>query len=415
MMNSLEENFISNIAERRKIIDDFCKASPMFGVVARKVKDRYLEDLNGHYLYDFGTQDYLGIGFDPKQVDAAIEATKKYGTVVAWCRLVATVDLFTMAEDKIAELIGTEASSIFASTTLLNHGVIPALMGDDGVMFLDKSAHATMYEGAKIARDSGSKLVSFPQNDNESLEKLLIEHQDAKKKLIITDGVYSMTGEYADLPSLDKLAKKYGAMLYVDDAHGFGVVGENPDEDHPYGYKGNGLVKYYGLDYDNILYVGCFSKAYGTFGAFVGCSKAMKSFLLSQATPHDLGGVGPASAMAALLAGLEINEQKGEGKRKVINELTQKAIAGLKDLGFEIETKTGFPIIYVKIKDSSHMIEMSKILYENHILLTLSPYPMVKKGEEGMRVTITTTNTTEEVDQLILAFEKVKDYLSLIK
>lgn len=411
----MDDIFISGMGEKRKIIDDFCKASPMFGVVARKVRDRYLEDLKGHYLYDFGTQDYLGIGFDHRQVEAAIDATRKYGTVVAWCRLVATVDLFTQAEDAIAKLVGTEASSIFASTTLLNHGVIPALMGNDGVMFLDKSAHATMYEGAKIARDSGANLVSFPQNDIATLEKLLIEHKDVKKKLIITDGVYSMTGEYADLPALDKLAKKYDAMLYVDDAHGFGVVGENPDAEHPYGYKGNGLVKYFGLNYDNILYVGCFSKAYGTFGAFVACSNEMKEFFLSQATPHDLGGVGPASAMAALLAGLTINEEEGEDKRLRMSELTQKTMRGLRDLGFIVENKTGFPIIYVKMEQSDQMVEISKILYENHILLTLSPYPMVKKGEEGLRVTLTCTNTDEEVDQLISAFKIVKEYLSLPK
>jgi len=411
MNTPVEEIFISGMGEKRKIIDDFCKASPMYGVVARKVKDRYLEDLSGHYLYDFATQDYLGIGFDPKQVGAAVEATRKYGTVVAWCRLVATVDLFTRAEDEVAQLVGAEASSIFASTTLLNHGVIPALMGGEGVMFLDKSAHATMYEGAKIARDSGSLLVSFPQNDIESLEKLLIEHKDTKKKLIITDGVYSMTGDYADLPSLDRLAKKYNTLLYVDDAHGFGVVGENPDAGHPYGHKGNGLVRYFGLNYDNILYVGCFSKSYGTFGAFAACSHKMKQFLLSQATPHDLGGAGPASAMAALLTGLEINRQRGEDKRRQIARLTQTAIDGLVSLGYTVENKTGFPIIYVKAENPDSMIEVSKILYQNHILLTLSPYPMVKKSEEGYRVTVTCTNTEAEVAQLIEAFKIAKKLL----
>ena len=115
--------------------------------------------------------------------------------------------------------------------------------------------------------------------------------------------------------------------------------------------------------------------------------------------------------MAALLAGLEINEERGEEKRKRINELTQKAIKGLSDLGYTVENKTGFPIIYVKMEKSEHMVAMSKILYDNHILLTLSPYPMVKKGEEGMRVTVTCTNTEEEIDQLILAFKKARDFL----
>ncbi|MBP9781860.1 aminotransferase class I/II-fold pyridoxal phosphate-dependent enzyme, partial [Candidatus Woesebacteria bacterium] len=273
-MPTLVENFTTNnISNTRKLIADFCAQSPMFNVVATKVNKRHIELADGYWLGDFGTQDYLSLDFEPDVINSVIDATQKYGTVVAWCRLVATVNLFTQAEKEVAELVGAEAANIFASTTLLNHGVIPALLGKDGVMFLDKAGHATLYEGAKIARDSGATLVSFPQDDFTALEKLLIEHQDNPKKLIVTDGVYSMTGEYANLPVLDALAKKYNALLYVDDAHGFGVVGEDPSSEFPYGHKGNGLVKYYGLNYDNIVYVGCFSKAYGSYGAFIASSK----------------------------------------------------------------------------------------------------------------------------------------------
>lgn len=412
MPNNIDNLFITDLPERRKAIDEFCRQSPMFNVVAKIVKDRYIVDIKDNWLYDFSTQDYLGLTFEEEQVNAAIEATKKYGTVVYWCRIIATVDLFTKAEQKIADLVGSEASSIFASTTLLNHGVIPALMGGEGVMFLDKSAHATMYEGCKLARDSGSKLVSFPQEDLAELERLLQENKDMKKKLILVDGVYSMTGDYANLTELDKLAKRYNAMVFVDDAHGFGVIGENPDKDHPYGFKGNGLVKYFGLGYENILYVGCFSKAYGTFGAFIACSKKMQEFILSQATPHDLGGAGPASAIAALLAGLDINKVRGDEKRTTMSLLTKKAINGLRNLGFDITNKTGFPIIYVKIGDSKNILEISKILYDNHILITPSPYPMVKHGEEGLRITITSTNTEKEIEQLLLAFKEVTNYLN---
>lgn len=411
-MSHIQDLFVEgNLNEKRKLMADICAQSPMFDVVARKVKKRYLEDMNGHWLADFGTQDYLGFDFDPKVVDAAVDATKKYGTVVAWCRLVVTVDLFEEAERKVAELCGAEAASIFASTTLLNYGVIPALAGNDGVIFLDKGAHATLYEGAKIARDSGAILVSFAQDDFEGLEELLEKYKDVQKKLIITDGVYSMTGEYANLPEFDRLAKKYGALVYVDDAHGFGVVGENPSAEFPYGHKGNGLLKYFGLDYENMVYIGCFSKAYGSFGSFIACSKKLRDFLLSQATPHDLGGAGPASAMAAVLAGFEINEEKGDEIRTEIHRLTKKALKGIRDLGYRVDNETEFPILSVHLGSSEHMIEASKILYENHILLTLAPYPSVRKGEKSFRTTITVTNTEGEIDQLIEAFAELKKFL----
>lgn len=410
MDNVLEKIFIdSNLNIQRKTIHDICKNSPMFDCCAKSLHKRKLVDQKNHVLYDFATQDYLGFDFDERVIDAAIKATKDYGTVVAWCRLVATVELFNQTEQQIANLVGSEACSIFASTTLLNHGVIPALLGKDGVMFLDKSGHMTMYEAAKIARDSGSKLLSFPSNNMEELEKLLIEYKNCKKKLICVDGVNSMTGEYADLKNLDRLAKKYNALLYVDDAHGFGVIGENPSKEYPYGHKGNGLVKYFGLNYDNIVYIGCFSKAYGSFGSFIACSKNLRKFLISQATPHDLGGAGPASAMAAVLAGLKINETEGEKIRANIYKLTQKTINGLHALGFETYNTTQFPIVSVKLINSEKIVEISKVLYQNHVLLTLAPYPMVKKGNEALRITVTSTNTEEEIEQLLKAFAELKN------
>jgi 8-amino-7-oxononanoate synthase len=411
-MKDVQSLFVdNNLSDQRKLIAEICKHSPMFDVVTRRVNKRSLEDRNGHYLADFATQSYLGLDFDDAVIESAVKATREFGTVLAWCRLVATIDKFTEVEEKVAQLVGAEACSVFASTTLLNHGVIPALAGKDAVIFLDKTAHATMYEGSKMARDSGSTLVSFPTNDFEALEKLLQKYDEVQKKLILTDGVNSMTGDYANLPEFDRLARRYNALVFVDDAHGFGVVGENPSKEAPYGYKGNGLINYFGLNYDNMVYVGCFSKAYGSFGSFIACSQKLRDFLLSQATPHDLGGAGPASSIVAVLKGLEINEQKGDEKRQRMFELTKMAVDGLKSLGYVAESKTGFPIISVWLGRSDHIIEISKLLYDHHILLTLAPYPMVRKGDEALRITLTCTNTEEEVKQLIIAFSKLKDYL----
>jgi 8-amino-7-oxononanoate synthase len=348
---------------------------------------------------------------DPEIIAASKQGLDEYGTLQPWCRLVTVVDNMNQVEEKLAELLGTEAVNIFASTTLLSHGTIPALLGRDGILLLDKSAHATMYEGGKIARDNGSKLVSFRSGDLETLENLLKEHRHIRKKLIAVDGVYSMTGDFADLPKLQELAKAYEALLYIDDAHGFGVIGENPSPDHPFGQRGNGLVRYYGLTYDNILYVGSLAKAFGSMASFIACSKAMREFLLSQSTPHDLGHSARADAMMAALAAIRISAERGDALRDALYQKTRRVIDTLRELGFSVGSTTGFPIINVWLGNSEIMIEASKVLYDNHIILTLAPYPMVTRGNESFRITVTVNNTDEEIEQLIMAFTRLKEFL----
>jgi 8-amino-7-oxononanoate synthase len=214
------------------------------------------------------------------------------------------------------------------------------------------------------------------------------------------------------MPKLVEIAKKHDAVIYVDDAHGFGVVGENPDEAHPLGYKGNGIVKHYGLGYDNIVYVGGCSKAYSSLAAFVACSTEMKIFLQAFATPYDLSGPCPTASLATLYKGLEINEKRGEAYRSKLWNLTKKAIDGLRNLGFTVINKTGFPIASVVIGNTEDLIETGNILFGEGILVTVAPYPMVKQGQEAHRLTFTSANTEGEIDQLLNAFGKVKQYLN---
>jgi 8-amino-7-oxononanoate synthase len=295
--------------------------------------------------------------------------------------------------------------------TLIHLGVIPSLVGSDGVMLLDKSAHMTMYEAAKGARDSGATLKSFRHGDFDTLESLLNEFKSNPKKLILVDGTYSMTGNYADMPKLSKLARQYDAILYVDDAHGWGVVGERPDEELPYGYRGNGVVRHFDASYENVLYIGGLSKAYSSLAAFVSCDKNLKSFFKAYATPYDLSGPCPTASLQSLITGLAVNEASGDDLRKRLYKLSERTIAGLRDLGFSIDNNTNFPIVSVWIGDSDNLIAASKILWDSGILITLAPYPMVRRGEEMLRITVTAANDGEEVEQLIAAFSKVRDYL----
>ncbi|HYD18539.1 MAG TPA: pyridoxal phosphate-dependent aminotransferase family protein [Patescibacteria group bacterium] len=408
-MNTEDKMIEANEKEnRRALIRQMFKRMKQYNVSALEIKGRQIRVGDTHWVTDFASCNYLGFDLDPAihvNVDDEIE---KWGVHPSWCRLVASPQIYTDLEDRLARLVGTEATLILPTVTLISIGIIPALVGKTGVMFLDKSGHETMYEGCKIARDSGATLKSFRQGDFDTLEKLLAEHKDNPRKMILVDGVYSMTGDYADIKTLQSLAKKYDAILYIDDAHGFGVVGESPDENLPFGYKGNGIVKYAGCDYENIIYVGGCSKAYSSLAAFVACSRKMKTFLQAFATPYDLSGPCPTASLATLWKGLDVNEQRGDQYRKKLWELTHRGISGLRQLGFTVVNQSGFPIVSVKIGDTEKLIETANFMFDYGVMATICPYPMVTKGEEVHRLTFTAANSDEDVTRLLDTFAQIK-------
>jgi len=403
---TIEDKIIALNAEenRRGIIYQMVSAMPQYNVVATKIEGRKIWTSDVHWVYDFASCNYLGLDLDADMQQGVLEQINDWGVHPSWCRLVASPAIYREAEEKIASLIGTETCLILPTVTLISIGVLPALVGRGGTLFLDKSGHETMYEAAKIARDNGSYLESFKQNDLQTLEQLLQKHKDRVRKVILIDGVYSMSGDIAELPSLVALAKKYEAIIYIDDAHGFGVIGEQPTPEMPFGFRGKGVVKHFGLSYENILYVGGCSKAYSSLAAFVGCSHKMRTFLTAFATPYDLSGPCPTASLATLLSALRVNEIRGDPYRKTLWDLTQKTIQGLRKLGYVVYNTSGFPIVYVKIGDQKKLIQTAEFLFQNGILVTVCPYPMVRLGEEGHRITLTAANTDREIDHLLQCF-----------
>lgn len=401
----------ANLQGQRADIRTVLANSPLFDGQAMEIKRRKIR-FGDRWLADFASCNYLGFDLEDEIIESVEPALKKWGLHPSWCRLVASPSLYVQAEELLAELLGAPETLILPTVTLISMGVIPALMGKDGVMLLDKSAHMTMYEAAKMARDNGSVLRSFNHGNYDQLESLLIEYKDRSKKLVLVDGAYSLTGNYVDVPRLSALCATYDAIAYVDDAHGWGVTGEKPDDELPYGYKGNGIVRHFNGTYDNILYVGGLSKAYSSLAAFISCTANMKSFLKAYATPYDLSGPCPTASLQSVITGLAFNAHRGDNLRKRLYKLTKVVIDGLRHLGFHVENSTNFPIVPVWIGgEPKHLIEASKLLWENGVLLTLAPYPMVRKGEEKLRISVTAANDEEEVEQLLKAFSIVRDYL----
>jgi 8-amino-7-oxononanoate synthase len=410
-MSSFDAIINANLIGQRALISKVLHSSEMFDANALEIKQRMIR-FGDHWVADFASCNYLGFDLNEEIIASIEPALHKWGVHPSWCRLVASPSLYMQAEEQFADLIGAETTLILPTVTLISMGVIPALTGKDGVMFLDKSAHMTMYEAAKIARDSGSQLLSFTHNDLNQLEDGLKLHENNPKKVIMVDGAYSMTGNYMNVPVIVDLARKYNAIVYIDDAHGFGVVGENPDADLPYGYKGNGVVKHFKYDYDNILYVGGLSKAYSSLAAFISCDAKMKEYLKAYATPYDLSGPCPTASLQSILTGLQVNAKQGDALRLKLYQLSKRAIDGLRAMNFIIDNDTYYPIISVWIGDTEQLIQTAKILWENQILVTLAPYPMVKKGQEALRITVTAANTDAEVDLLLKAFQKVRVFLN---
>jgi len=411
-MNTEDKMIEANESEnRRALIRQMFRRMKQYNVMAKEIKGRQIRVGDTHWVTDFASCNYLGFDLDRDIGTDVNEEIDRWGVHPSWCRLVASPQIYDDLESRLAKLMGTEATLILPTVTLISIGIIPALMGKTGVMFLDKSGHETMYEGCKIARDSGATLKSFKQGDFAALETLLKEHKDNPRKLILVDGVYSMTGDYADIKALQSLSIKYDALLYIDDAHGFGVVGEKPDANNPFGYKGNGIVRHMGCDYENILYVGGCSKAYSSLAAFIACSGKMKTFLQAFSTPYDLSGPCPTASLATLWKGLDVNEKRGDAYRKKLWDLTNRGIKGLRALGFDVVNQSGFPIVSVKIGDTEKLIETANFMFDAGIMATICPYPMVIKGEEIHRLTFTAANTEEDVTKLLDVFGKIKKML----
>ena len=216
--------------------------------------------------------------------------------------------LYEEIEERLTELLGSEDSLVLPTITHIHMSVIP-LLAASGTIFLDARAHKTIYDGCQVAQARGAAVERFRFEDPDHLDELLSAERDPTR-LVCMDGVNSMTGNAPDLAAFAAVARRHGALLYVDDAHGFGVIGERaPDEPCPYGMRGNSVVRHSGETYDNVVLVGGFSKAYSSLLAFIACPTDVKDLLKVAAPPYLYSGPSPVASLATVLAGFDVNER----------------------------------------------------------------------------------------------------------
>jgi 8-amino-7-oxononanoate synthase len=222
--------------------------------------------------------------------------------------------------------------------------------------------------------------------------------------------VNSMTGNPPDLQAFAAVARRHGALLYIDDAHGFGVIGERTaDEPNPYGRRGNSIVRHAGESYDGIVLVGGFSKAYSSLLAFVACPTEVKRLIKVAAPPYLYSGPSPVASLATTLVGFDVNERRGDELRTRLHALTERTLDGLARLDVLTPNRSGFPVVEIPLRHHDRIDAVGRFLFERGVYVTLAAYPLVPRDEVGFRAQLTAANTVEEVDRLLAAVEELHD------
>jgi len=348
---------------------------------------------NKKYL-SFSSNNYLGLATHPKLKEAAIEAIKRFGCGAASSRLISgTMELHDQLEKRIALFEGKEAAILFPTGYTANVGTITALVDENDVIVMDRLNHASIIDAARLSK---AKLQVYPHCDAAKLEAVLKKCKKYRRKLVITDTVFSMDGDVAPLPRIVDVVKKHDAILMVDEAHATGILGEN----------GRGASEYFRVDDHIHVKMGTLSKAVGSLGGFVVGSSDLVDFLRNRARSFIYTTALPPAVCAASIAALDIIEDEPE-----IRETYWENVAyirdGLKSMGFDtMQSET--QIIPVLIGDERKTMEISKFLYENKILVPGIRFPTVPKNKARLRLTIMATHTKEDLIKLMTALEKVK-------
>jgi 8-amino-7-oxononanoate synthase len=387
------------------------RSNPMTDAVIEEIDGRMIR-VGDKWLADFASCNYLGFDLERSILDAIPAYLEKWGTHPSWSRLLGSPVLYTEIEDRLTELLGADDTLVLPTITLIHMSVIPVLAGS-GTIYVESRAHKTIFEGCQLAGARGATVKRFQFEDAEDLERLLREG-GPMPRLICVDGVNSMTGNAIDLAQFARLARAYDALLYVDDAHGFGVIGERSDDElSPFGNRGNSIVKYTGETYDHVILVAGLSKAYSSLAAFLTCPPELKRLLKTAAPPYLYSGPSPIASLATVLAGLELNDRRGDVVRASLWKKTAAVLEHLDRLGVHTPNRSGFPIIEVPLARDEDIDAVGRFLFDNGIYVTLAAYPLVPRAEVGFRIQVTAANSDAEIEQLVDVLDRLVNRFDL--
>lgn len=357
--------------------------------------------INGKKVLMFGSNSYLGLTNHPKVIEAAVAATKKYGTGCAGSRFLnGTLDIHIALEDRLAKFVGKDEAIIYSTGFQVNLGVASCLTGREDYILWDELDHASIIEGCRL---SLSKKIKYKHNDMESLEKKLQMCDPDKVKLIITDGVFSMEGDVANLPKICELAKKYNAAVYVDEAHGIGVFGN----------QGRGTCDHFGVTKDVDLIMGTFSKSFAALGGFIATDSVTANYLRHNSRSYIFSASITPASTAAVNAALDIMESEPE-RIEHLWKVTNYALERFRNIGCEIG-HTSTPIIPLFIRDNDKTFAVTRDLLEDGIFVNPVVSPAVPSQDTLIRFSLMATHTIEQVDRALECIQKVFKKYDIIK
>lgn len=357
--------------------------------------------INGKKVLMFGSNSYLGLTNHPKVIEAAVAATKKYGTGCAGSRFLnGTLDIHIALEDRLAKFVGKDEAIIYSTGFQVNLGVASCLTGREDYILWDELDHASIIEGCRL---SMSKKIKYKHNDMESLEKKLQMCDPDKVKLIITDGVFSMEGDVANLPKICELAKKYNAAVYVDEAHGIGVFGN----------QGRGTCDHFGVTKDVDLIMGTFSKSFAALGGFIATDSVTANYLRHNSRSYIFSASITPASTAAVNAALDIMESEPE-RIEHLWKVTNYALEGFRNIGCEIG-HTSTPIIPLFVRDNDKTFAVTRDLLEDGIFVNPVVSPAVPSQDTLIRFSLMATHTIEQVDRALECIQKVFKKYDIIK
>jgi 8-amino-7-oxononanoate synthase len=405
--SSARGRWLENWLDTLQDIDALRAAHPMMDAVIDEIDGRMIR-VGEQWLADFASCNYLGFDLDPEIIAAIPAYLEEWGTHPSWSRLLGSPVLYEQIERRLTALLGCEDSLVLPTITHIHNSVIPVLAAS-GTIFLDARSHKTIYDGCQIARSRGAAVRRFRFEDPDHLDELLGAERD-RARLVCMDGVNSMTGNAPDLLAFAEVTRRHGALLYVDDAHGFGVIGERASgETCPYGARGNSVVRYFDESYEDLILVGGFSKAYSSLLAFIACPTDVKNLLKVAAPPYLYSGPSPVASLATVLAGFDVNERRGDQLRAVMYRHSARVLSTLAELDVHTPNRSELPIIEIPLRDHERIGAVGELLFERGVYVTLAAYPLVPKAEVGFRVQLTAANTDAEVDTLIGALRELAE------
>ncbi len=361
---------------------------------------RCIEEPHGNYVVCegerkimIGSNNYLGLAQDPRVIEAACEATRRYGAGCTGSRLLnGTVKLHVELEEALAAFLQRESVVLFSTGFFANQGALSSLTEEGDAILCDRENHASIIDGCQFAP---ARLVPYRHNSPASLRNRLKRLPDEAGRLVVMDGVFSMSGDIADLPPLVEASKEHGAFVYVDEAHSLGVLGP----------QGRGTVHHFGLNDEVDIVMGTFSKSLGSMGGFIAGDGQMIEFLKHRARCLIFTAALAPAVAGAVLKALELMQEEPERITRLW-ENTMKMHEGFKRIGFKIGT-TKTPIVPLLIGSEAKAFIFTQRLFEEGIFATPAIYPAVRYGEAIVRTSFMATHTESDLDRVLEIFEKL--------